>query len=390
MTSSLEARVQAVDAATLTPIALKALGRTSGKLPAWSISPIRPPVGNWGSSVIYRFSGDVQDGDETVPWSLVLKVSSIAIGAVGVASKEAKGWREAALYRSALIDEIPPGFRPPRCYLLDERSDESGQSEVWFWLEDLGPDLNRTFDLADHRQVAHGLGLLNGTFIDPSALAHAPWLSRGNVRTYVDHAEPYFHALFVGQPNPLMQRAFPAASVESLSGLWQSRQAHLETLDRLPQTLCHGDTQGTNVYLLPDAIGHLETVAIDWEAVGLGPVGLDAAQLLCGSLFQTEEQPADLAHTIYAGYLSGIQAAGWMGDPRHVRLGYTASAIRSRAMVVMRTSQMMLDDAMQKRIAPWLKARGITLEDLADRACRAEQCLDELFQESLALRDQLL
>jgi hypothetical protein len=235
------------------------------------------------------------------------------------------------------------------------------------------------------------LGLLSGTFVDYPALSHTAWLRRDNVRGYMERAAPQFHALFAGRTTPLIQRAFPAASVDSLRAMWQSRQEHLQTLDRLPQTLVHGDAQSTNLFQITNGAGDPEIAAIDWNAVGVGPIGLDAAQLFGPVLWTADaDQFADAAQGVYAHYLAGVQASGWQGEPLVVRLGYTASMIRVRAFYVMRGLQVFMDETVQKRVAPQMQARGITLEDVADRVRHVEQYFRTLFEESLVLRDQLL
>jgi hypothetical protein len=395
MTSSIETRIQAVDAKTLTPIVLRALGCTDGKLVEWTSEPIRPTSGNFGPSIIYRFSGSVQRQDATIPWSLVLKVSSEAIERAGghqaLGGDETGLQREAALYRSDLIDGFPAGFRPAHCYALEKKSGESGHTEYWFWLEDLS-SCSRRWTLDDSYQAAHRLGLLNGTFIDHPALPRTAWLCRENVRSYMECAEPEFRIVFTDRTTPLIQRAFPATSVGRLMALWQSRELHLQTLDRLPQTLIHGDAIPSNLFLTKNETGYPEIAAIDWPAVGMGPVGLDAAQLFSASLSLADwtggvGQLTDVAQGVYANYLAGVQASGWQGEPDVVRLGYTASMIRVRTFWVMRGVQTFLDEAALKRIA---QAHGITPEILADRVCYIGQYVSTLFEESLVLRDQLL
>ena len=69
MTSPVETRIQAVDTATLTPIALQAAGCTQGRLIEWTAELMHPSSGNWGPSAIYRFSGALQTPESTMPWS---------------------------------------------------------------------------------------------------------------------------------------------------------------------------------------------------------------------------------------------------------------------------------------------------------------------------------
>jgi hypothetical protein len=396
MTSTIETHIQAVDATILTPIVRRATGCTAGELVQWTSEPLRPTSGNWGSSIIYRFSGTVRQRETTLPWSLVLKVSCRTIQAVGGAAgvDDTALRREAAFYRSGLIQDFPASFRPARCYALDEQVGEAGRTEYWFWLEDLASgSAGRGWPTGAYHQAAYGLGLSSGTFVDHPAFPDAAWLKRDDVRGYVEHAAPQFQDLFADRTTPVIQRAFPAAAVDSLRALWQLRERHLLTLDRLPQTLIHGDAQRTNLFLVMDGAGDPGIAAIDWSAVGVGPLGLDAAQLFATSVFTYTigvDQIVDVAEGIYERYLAGVQAAGWQGDPRVVRLGYTASMFRVRTMYVWRFLQFLMDETVQKRVARQMQANSVTLEDNTDRVRCGEQCARALFEESLALRDQLL
>jgi hypothetical protein len=395
MTSSIETRIQAVDAKILTPIVLRALGCTDGKLIEWTPEPMRPKSGNLGPSIIYRFSGFVQCQDATTPWPLVLKVSSEAIeratGHYGFGGNDAGLQREAALYRSGLIDDFPAGFRPAHCYALDKQIGESGHTEYWFWLEDLF-SYSARWTIDDSYQAAYRLDLFNGTFIDHPVLPRTAWLWRDNVRSYMECAEPKFRILFADRTTPLIRRAFPAASVDSLMAMWQSKEVHLQTLDRLPQTLIHGDAIPSNLFLTKNEIGHPEIAAIDWNAVGVGPIGLDAAQLFSASLSLVDwtigvGQLTDVAQGIYTNYLAGVQASAWQGELSVVRLGYTASMVRVRTFWVIWPLRILLDETMLKRV---VQARGIAPEVLADRVYHIGQYVSTLFEESLVLRDQLL
>jgi hypothetical protein len=395
MASLLESRITALDAETLTPIALQASGCTEGRLAEWVAEPIRPSSGGWGASVIYRFSGSVQAQGSTVPWSAVLKVSSAAIeeldgGQANVAVLE----KEHAFYGSDLICAFPTGFRPPRCYARGEHLNEAGHTEYWLWLEDLSPGTgSRRWTTEERYQAAYALGLLSGTFADPGMRARAAWLGGGGIKRYLDVSEPQFRTVFADRSNPLLVRAFPASSVARLVTLWESRHAHLRTLDALPQTLRHGDTQLHNLFLTTGSDGRPEVVAIDWGPVGLGPIGEDGANYDSGAvadLTMSVEQVAEYWEACYERYLAGIRAAGWTGESRLVRLGYTASKIRVLAAIVRRFVQITTNEVMREVLMRRMKAQGATLEDLVDRGRQLEPLLVGWLEESYALRDELL
>lgn len=139
MTSWIETRIEAIDTATLTPIVQRIPGCADGELVEWTPEPLRPLSGNLGPSIIYRFRGTLRQQEATIPWSLVLKVSSETIADVGGTKRadDTRLQREVAFYRSDLIRDFPSGFRPARCYALDEQIGESDRTSYWFWLEDL-------------------------------------------------------------------------------------------------------------------------------------------------------------------------------------------------------------------------------------------------------------
>jgi hypothetical protein len=62
--------------------------------------------------------------------------------------------------------------------------------------------------------------------------------------------------------------------------------------------------------------------------VGRGPVGADLDALVWISLFFGEVAPAlavELDRQAFEGYIEGLRTAGWIGDVKVARLGYTAS-----------------------------------------------------------------
>ena len=70
-------------------------------------------------------------------------------------------------------------------------------------------------------------------------------------------------------------------------------------------------------------------MAVDWAYAGHGAVGEELEQLVVASLYFFEHAgiaPHDLDAACFAGYVAGLREAGWAGDERLVRLGFTADA----------------------------------------------------------------
>jgi len=82
--------------------------------------------------------------------------------------------------------------------------------------------------------------------------------------------------------------------------------------------------------------GLVETVAVDWEKIGPGPIGAEIATLTFGTLRRCEFDVAgadELDAAVFDGYVAGLREVGWHGAFELVRLGYTAAiALRWRVL----------------------------------------------------------
>jgi Phosphotransferase enzyme family len=124
-------------------------------------------------------------------------------------------------------------------------------------------------------------------------------------------------------------------SVDRILYLWEVRPSLVATLDRLPTSLCHNDSFRRNLMLRQTENGNTETVAIDWAFTGLGKVGQETAVTTAVALHFMEvaiEQAKELDEVVFAGYCDGLRDAGWQGDLRLVRFGYTVTAALDEGM----------------------------------------------------------
>jgi hypothetical protein len=110
--------------------------------------------------------------------------------------------------------------------------------------------------------------------------------------------------------------------------IWVSRSILLYQGERLPRTFCHLDAYRPNLFLRRDARGSTQTVAVDWAFTGIAGLREEIANLLAASLIWLEYDAEDakgLDEAVFRGYLTGLKEAGWRGDLRVARLGYTAA-----------------------------------------------------------------
>ena len=322
MIEKIEEQLNAIDQTMLTPMVQRALGREDVEVTGWRYQPVIGGIEM--SSSLYRFSGNARAADETLPWTLILKIVQAKPGN----AEDPQGvwyWkREALAFQSGLLDDLPGGLTAPRCY---EAAEHSGGTH-WIWMEDVRDEVHEQWPLEYYGTVARCLGRFNGAYLAGKPLPDHPWLTRKHLRKYVEHAAPAVDLLLNSMDHPLIQRALPGLSAEFIQQIWEERHAILEAIERLPQTFCHLDAFRRNLFSRRAADGNDQVVAIDWSFLGIAAVGEEIAPLVNGSVAFGGVSPEDelkLEQIVLEGYLEGLRDAGWRGDADLVRFGYAAT-----------------------------------------------------------------
>ena len=320
-----QARLQMIDGVMLTPIVLEALDQQTLTLDDWTCQPVHGGVGGGaGGTFVYRFQGRAIVQNDTTPWSVILKI-------IHARPDEAPDsiyyWkREAEVYRSGLLDHLPGRLVAAKSYRVDEYPGES----CWIWQEDIRDGVGGVWHLEYYEHAARHFGQFNGAYISSGLpIPGQAWLCAGWLRKIVAAADRVVPQIWAMLNHPSLHPAFPSGAEQQFLKLWDERERFLSTLDRLPQTFAHQDPVCRNLFLRRGSDGDYETVAIDWAYAGRAAVGMDIAVPLIINLAFMEVDIADVAELdgrLYQGYLEGLRDAGWNGDSRQVRLGFTASA----------------------------------------------------------------
>ena len=319
-----------LDEATLTRAVQLALKRDLITLDTWAAQRIHYPTVGPNSRQLWRVSGTIRDVAPGA-WSLVIKIFAAPVNQTNATVTSPFYWkREPLAYQSGLLTDLPGGVAAPACFGVTQQPD----SDLWLWLEDVQPPHDEPWRLPRFGLAAYQFGSFGGAYLrDPSLLA-LPWLTHGLIRAWVDDSAWLIDR--VQEPgawgHPLLQQHFPATVLDAVLTLWSEREALFARLDQFPQTLCHQDVARRNLFSRATATGGEETVAIDWEVVGVGAAGEDMGNVLGVSLlnFDVDVQHADeLAETLLTQYLAGLGAAGWDGDWRDIADAFnTAAALR--------------------------------------------------------------
>jgi hypothetical protein len=349
-----------VDTATLQPMVRALLGEPAAVVAEeWSCRPL-----GGGASEglgLYRVAGSARVSAATHPWAIICKVCAATDGT------DPEAWnypaREGLAYGSGLLAALPGGLATPRCLTVAAQPDGTTR----LWLEAVADAHPGPWPRDRYALAARHLGHLNGAYLTGTPLPDQPWLSRGWLRDFVEPSGPDVAALerLAGPgASPLARQLYPSPVVIEITRLWTERERFLAALDRLPQTFCHLDAFRRNLLLRARPEGE-ELVAIDWSYAGHGAVGQDLGQLVVASLYFFETvgiAPRALDAACFAGYVAGLREAGWVGDERLARLGFTADAALRTSVGLLRVMLPLVSDP---ALRPVVKDRfGYPLEDV--------------------------
>ncbi|WP_433875157.1 phosphotransferase family protein [Sinomonas atrocyanea] len=226
------------------------------------------------------------------------------------------GAREFAAYPSGLLDDLAPRVRPPRLY----GSHAGDDGKLVLWLEEVVHDGARPLDATSLLAAAQDLGAMAGGW--HRRVPAEPWLFTG----WIDrHSQPE------AVPAGLATLSADSREVHALLGtrlaagraLVAAQPRVRDILESLPQTLCHHDAVGANLFVSSGT-----TVLIDWESVGPGPVGADLASLLFSSVRRGDAMVSVVAAVLESA-VSAYTASAREEDPSisrsDIRRGFDAA-----------------------------------------------------------------
>jgi hypothetical protein len=342
-------------------------GGTPGR---WEAKKIYEPVAS-ASAGIWRVSG--------ADWSVVLKL--VGHGVQGhpnwMSGTDPSHWyywkREVLAYQSGLPDSFTGGLRGPEVLGIFERADGS----VALWLEDVGKGSPGTsWTVADYRSVARQIGEAQGRWSREDRPRIEPWFSSDWLRAYLAQRDGDVELLSDPAPWawPLVRDNLNRATVGPMTEMRADQNVFLDALDRLPRTLCHFDLHPANLFSVAE-----ETVLIDWAFVGTGALAEDAATLVAEAVLDFHVEPArfdDLFEVVRAGYVEGLEEAGWSGAAELVERGMNATLGARYAWIGPALLRSVVEErsVMNRRpIAETARCWGQTIPFLLDHAAGARR-----------------
>jgi hypothetical protein len=246
-------------------------------------------------------------------------------------------WRREADVADTGVVLSTPGVRGP---VTAVEEDPSGITLTSDWVEDAGT--NGLF-------LAHALGRFAA-----ADLGDRPWLARHLLRgrlARVEHRGGW----------PTLARTGAADLADSL---WTRREHFLLKYEGLPLVAHHGDVAAVN---LRGRDGDV-VVAIDWQSLGIGPVGTDLGLLMASA----REAPEPLLDAYLLGLSDGGSGAGGpVPTADEVRLGarivaaYTALSRAEWALARVAGGEGALASKFRHpSVAPYLRALERVAEEI--------------------------
>lgn len=269
-----------------------------------------------------------------LPWTAVIKRTT------GPGLRAAR--RELAAYRLGIAASEPTtGLRGPVLLASDD-----GDQYVELWLEDLrdahgGRWPVSRFGLAA-RHIASWDARSRTTPMPAGFDSEDAWAERHGQPTRTADALHLLSSYRTPAARETMGRLGDPGfrRTEALIG---STSRRIASLAAFPQSPLHHDLVRSNLFALSSS----STAAIDWENVGRGPLGVDLATLVIGSVRRGEAESdhlEEIERQVLTGYLDGLRESG-IDAERDVRLAYRL-ALGLRWHVVLGTIGAALDPTM--------------------------------------------
>jgi hypothetical protein len=384
MARTIDDQISDVDRAVLTPLVRRILNQADAIISGWQVQPLTGGVEP--ASSVNKVTGDARVDGKVIPWSLILKV---------IQSSEENGdpsnfryWkREAQVYQSGILSQLPGGLTAPECFATEEKPDGA----FWIWMEDVKDVIGGKWPLEHYGIAARCLGRFNGAYLAGLPLPDQPWVIRHWLRKYLEHAAPAVKRLVNSMDHPLIQRCLPGFTAGFTQQIWDERLEVLELLEHLPRTFCHQDAFRRNLFIRHSPNLEPELVAVDWSYSGIAPVGEEIAPLVHASLSFLEVPPADafrLEQIVLDGYLDGLRDAGWQGDPDQIRFAFSASAYWRYALGGFAGEMVVL--MLEEKYHPVIEqAFGKTVEQIADDVAATLEWAQYLYDQAVRLKTAL-
>ena len=246
--------------------------------------------------------------------------------------------RELGAYRQGIARRSGAGLAAPA--LLGAADGDDG---VELWLEEVSDEHGGAWPLdrfviaaADIASWDVAMRDVRGDGLD----LELAWAERHGQPHRVDEALEVLSAIRARPQSEAAAHAIGDPGLRRTAAMIASTPDRVRRLRAFPAGLLHHDLVRSNLFAIADG----RTVAIDWEVIGPGPLGVDLAPLVVGSVRRGEASGDDLARlepAVLSAYISTLAVAG-IREGTAVRNAYRL-ALGLRWHVVLGTLTAFLD-----------------------------------------------
>lgn len=295
----------------------------------WKCEPIDYRTPNFTTGGLYRLRGVAEAYPNTLSWTLVLKVIQPESEEKNDPKHHNYWKREALVYQSNILEQLPDVIYVPQCYLVEERA----EGTIWLWMEEIIGDHDAVWSDEEFSFIVSKLGQFNGEYLLGKALPDEPWLCREWMKSWVRSSMRYAY-------QPEASDLLFIEKLESVQEIWRkyvrfSEQidAHLHALAKLPRVLAHQDLSQKNMYVETSNTKKESLTLIDWQFMSISGVGEDLGKLygvgMSGGRIPLEKH-SEYQEFLFDHYAAGLRQKGWNEDVRLARYGFCATfALRS-------------------------------------------------------------
>ncbi|WP_454859993.1 phosphotransferase family protein [Promicromonospora soli] len=174
--------------------------------------------------------------------------------------------REAHFYGSSLPDLLPRDLTTPSGATVFRHHDLT-----WVVMRDVAAVLQQSWTPDAAMTAARRTALLCVPAALRPSLLGAPWLEQDGYAAYAHHVPSGHDNLEALADDPRLRTLFTPEQTKALHACLDATDELSARAKGLPATLVHGDLTPRNAGLDP----HGALALIDWEHVGVGPVGFD-------------------------------------------------------------------------------------------------------------------
>jgi hypothetical protein len=174
--------------------------------------------------------------------------------------------REAHFYGSSVPDLLPRGLTTPPAATVF-----SHHGFTWIVMRDVAAVLQQSWTPVTATTAAQRAALLYVPGAVRPRLLDAPWLEQAGYAAYSHHVLVGHDNLDALADDPRLRTLFTPEQTTALHACLDAADELSTRATELPATLVHGDLTPRNAGLDP----HGDLALIDWEHVGVGPVGFD-------------------------------------------------------------------------------------------------------------------